>query len=133
MIQFAVRSSGSVLSVCQFTVRLQFMVHAGRLVRPVVQLLVHGSVVQSVYTVCIIAVADQYYPDQPTKHASRLLGFFTQPIYKVYMYIIGQNRHVKELCWITMFYNIQFLFNFICAYQNKALSLQHENKTSLTK
>ena len=36
-----------------------------------------GSVVQSIYTVCIIAVADQYSPAQITKHASWMFRFFT--------------------------------------------------------
>ena len=69
-----------------------------------------GSVVQSVRSVCLFAAADQYSPAQTPKQTSRLLEyftndarslysapwrkslsiFFTQPIYKVCMYIIGQ-------------------------------------------
>ena len=60
------------------------MVHAGRLVHHVVQLLVHGSVVQYVYAVCILTVADQYSTRPGTKHDSRMLEYFTNNARSLY-------------------------------------------------
>ena len=45
-----------------------------------------GSVIQSVRSVCTFTVADQYSPDQITKHDSRMLEFFT----------IGQGTYIYK-------------------------------------